>query len=385
MPFRYQRAIRRADGRVSDEDEAEVEDDDGLGINDRSLLLGESLTASYRIRGSARRRNISPESAVSLWSKLTFSWPYRLLRQGTRSGILNSGQAMQLPHDLKLIHVTNEFDVSEFVRPIPLYTGQSSTTRLDQAGLDTMKSLLSRILSVYGFKITMFGIFEFILAAATFAMPFLLSQLLQYMEGATKDIRIGFTWAGLIVGVSIIDGLVSVHLDYAKNRLSLSIRSVLMSAVYEKSTLISKSGLSGRTVGEILNLMSTDCDRVSGTIQNIHQLWSVPLRCIATLILLYYQIGYIFFIGLGFSIIMIFINQYIGNFIGRVNKDFMAAKDKRIRLVTDIIFSMKQIKMQAWESIFGQKINELRKNELNELRLIFRYFTDWSANQKPFT
>ena len=62
---------------------------------------------------------------------------------------------MQLPHDLKLIHVTNEFDVSEFVRPIPLYTGQSSTTRLDQAGLDTLKSLLSRILSVYGFKITL--------------------------------------------------------------------------------------------------------------------------------------------------------------------------------------------------------------------------------------
>ena len=294
-----------------------------------------------------------------------------------------SGQAMQLPHDLKLIHVTNEFDVSEFVRPIPLYTGQSSTTRLDQAGLDTLKSLLSRILSVYGFKITMFGIFEFILAGATFAMPFLLSQLLQYMEGATKDIRIGFTWAGLIVGVSIIDGLVSVHLDYAKNRLSLSIRSVLMSAVYEKSTLISKSGLSGRTVGEILNLMSTDCDRVSGTIQNIHQLWSVPLRCIATLILLYYQIGYIFFIGLGFSIIMIFINQYIGNFIGRVNKDFMAAKDKRIRLVTDIIFSMKQIKMQAWESIFGQKINELRKDELNQLRLVFEIHleSDWWTNK----
>ena len=107
-------------------------------------------------------------------------------------------------------------------------------------------------------------------------------------------------------------------------------------------------------------------------IQNIHQLWSVPLRCIATLILLYYQIGYIFFIGLGFSIIMIFINQYIGNFIGRVNKDFMAAKDKRIRLVTDIIFSMKQIKMQAWESIFGQKINELRKDELNQLRFVFK-------------
>ena len=80
---------------------------------------------------------------------------------------------------------------------------------------------------------------------------------------------------------------------------------------------------------------------------------------------------------------MIFINQYIGNFIGRVNKDFMAAKDKRIRLVTDIMFSMKQIKMQAWENIFGQKINELRKDELNQLRLVFKnmHFSDCSANR----
>ena len=54
-----------------------------------------------------------------------------------------------------------------------------------------------------------------------------------------------------------------------------------------------------------------------------------------------------------------------------------------ITLVTDIIFSMKQIKMQAWESIFGQKINELRKDELNQLRLVFEIHleSDWWTNK----
>ena len=52
FPFRYQRAIRRADGRVSDEDDAEAEDDDGLGINDRSLLLG--AAAAFTIGSFAK-------------------------------------------------------------------------------------------------------------------------------------------------------------------------------------------------------------------------------------------------------------------------------------------------------------------------------------------
>ena len=48
----------------------------------------------------------------------------------------------------------------------------------------------------------------------------------------------------------------------------------------------------------------------------------------------------------------------------------MAAKDARIRLLTDVIYSMKQVKMQAWELIFSQRIDRLRKTELNELKKV---------------
>ena len=93
---------------------------------------------------------------------------------------------MKLPKDLKVVSIINEFDVSDFVRPIPLYTGHSSTTRLDQTGLETMKSLGRRIMSIYGYRILIFGLFEFIQTAANFAMPLLLSALLHYMEGTAK-------------------------------------------------------------------------------------------------------------------------------------------------------------------------------------------------------
>ena len=363
LPFRYQRAIRRA-GRMSDEEE-DVASNDENDLTDRSLLLGESLTASYR--HSRRRRNLSPEEGISLWAALTFAWPKKLLRQGTRCGISTADQSMTLPKDLKVMYCINNFGVSDLVRPFPLYTRDSSTTQLDRAGLEELKLIWRKVLSVYGFRFFILGIFQVISLAANFSKPLVLSQLLMYMESDRKDPREGFTWAGIMICVALLEGMVSVHLDYQLQRLKLSIRSVLISSVYEKCTLVARHSFGERSLGEIITLMSTDCDRLAGSITNLHQLWSVPIQCIAVLVLLYFQIGYIFFIGLGFSIVMIFVNHAIGRFMGTVNKKFMAAKDCRLRLVSDLIYSMRLVKMQSWENMFKKKIGLLRAEEIKQL------------------
>jgi hypothetical protein len=152
LPHRYQRAIRR-DGRNSVDETNEEE-----GFEDRSLLLGESLTASY---SRTRRGTVSPEVGNTLWTALTLSWPLKMLRQGSRFGINSVEQAMILPRNLKTLFISNMFGVSELVRPVPLYTRSSSSTSLDESNLDEMKSLWKRIAKCYGFKFAFFGVFQF--------------------------------------------------------------------------------------------------------------------------------------------------------------------------------------------------------------------------------
>ena len=129
----------------------------------------------------------------------------------------------------------------------------------------------------------MFTRIELISVTAAFSKPLVLSQLLQYMEGDEKDASEGFTWAGIMIGVALLEGIVSVHLDYQLQRLKLSLRSVLISSVYEKCTLTARHNFGEKSLGEILTLMSTDCDRLAGSVTNLHQLWSVPLQCICVL------------------------------------------------------------------------------------------------------
>jgi ABC-type bacteriocin/lantibiotic exporter with double-glycine peptidase domain len=177
---------------------------------------------------------------------------------------------------------------------------------------------------------------------ANFAKPLTLSYLLVYMEGTVKDPATGFSYAGILIALSLFEGTLSVHLDYQLQRMKISLRSALVTAVYNKTILVARHRFEGKTIGEILNLMSTDCDRLANSVVNLHQLWCVPVQVALVLGLLYFQVGYVFGIGLGFSLVMIFVNHSIGKFIGQVNKQFMKAKDARIRLLSDIVYSISQ-------------------------------------------
>ena len=84
------------------------------------------------------------------------------------------------------------------------------------------------MISTYGFKMFILGVFQLISVAANFCKPLILSQLLSYMESDRTDPSEGFTWAGMMISVSLIEGLISVHLDYQLQRVKLSMRSVLV-------------------------------------------------------------------------------------------------------------------------------------------------------------
>ena len=51
--------------------------------------------------------------------------------------------------------------------------------------------------------------------------------------------------------------------------------------------------------GSVMNLMSTDCDRISNFCPSFHQFWSLPFQIAVALYLLYRQVGMLsFFFGL---------------------------------------------------------------------------------------
>ena len=83
--------------------------------------------------------------------------------------------------------------------------------------------------------------------------------------------------------------------------------------------------------------MSIDTDSLVNAFPSFHAFWSLPLQITVALYLLYTQVGISFIVGVLFILILIPINKYLSDFIGRVQTKLMYFKDKRVK-VNNLIF-----------------------------------------------
>ncbi|KAH8918812.1 P-loop containing nucleoside triphosphate hydrolase protein [Atractiella rhizophila] len=167
-------------------------------------------------------------------------------------------------------------------------------------------------------------------------------------------------------------------------RASIRTRAMIQTAVYYKSLL--KKDMSGSVAakatrddknkktnadtGRILNLMSSDAERVSSSQLMLPILYTAPLELIIATTLLYKLLGWSCFAGL---IVMPFASGAT-KLLGTKNKKLMevrnSVKDKRMTATNELIQSIRQIKWFGWETQWAEKVLKIRAEELS---LLLRY------------
>ena len=61
------------------------------------------------------------------------------------------------------------------------------------------------------------------------------------------------------------------------------------------------------------------------------------------------------------------INSFVGKKIGQYMREVMMAKDKRLKVVSEMLSSMKIVKLYVWEGFFKNWISEVRRAELDKI------------------
>ena len=74
-------------------------------------------------------------------------------------------------------------------------------------------------------------------------------------------------------------------------------------------------------------------------------------------------------IGLGAMLFLIPINGYITGKMRYITQRLMKHKDKRIKLMNEILSGIKVLKLYAWESSFDDQVMKLRNNEIKQLTI----------------
>ena len=89
---------------------------------------------------------------------------------------------------------------------------------------------------------------------------------------------------------------------------------------------------------------------------------------IIAMIMLWQQLGVATLAGLAFMIVLMPINFIIANKMKAIFMNVMKMKDKRVKLMNEILNGIKVFKLYSWETSFRQKVMKLREMEVKSIK-----------------
>ncbi|XP_043917025.1 ATP-binding cassette sub-family C member 10 [Protopterus annectens] len=343
---------------------------------------------------------IVAEDGEGWFSRIYYCWLNPLMMQGY-AGNLNSPQNVYLlPYRLRTKNVRRLFDscwqkCKEEKASVKVQHSSSRPTSTVNADLqngpnhiyssssevhqnlshqpqtaETDVRLFSVLHKAVGLRYYCLGILKLFGNLLAFAGPILLNLLVSFMESQSELLRWGILYAVGLFASSFVGAIVRNQFSYEVTKVVLAARAAVISAIYHKAVCVSSTTLSHFTVGEIVNFMSTDTDRLVNFFPSFHELWSLPFQFAVTLYLLYLQVGVAFLSGLALAILLVPLNKCIASYIVENNKEMLKHKDSRVKLMTEILSGMRVIKFYTWEQHFLGRVGDCRKKELNRLKAL---------------
>uniref|UniRef100_A0A182MB86 Uncharacterized protein n=1 Tax=Anopheles culicifacies TaxID=139723 RepID=A0A182MB86_9DIPT len=149
-------------------------------------------------------------------------------------------------------------------------------------------------------------------------------------------------------------------------QVGMKIRIGSCALIYRK--ILSLSNTTDGLSGTVINLMANDVSRFDYAVIFFHDLWKGPVELVIVAVLVYREIGPAGLIGIGFLLLFIPIQAWLGKKSAGYRMRAALATDERARLTNEIIHGIQIIKMYVWELPFEQMVRKLRHKELKALR-----------------
>ena len=323
--------------------------------------LGTAADGYESVSGGEEQSKECPEESANFWSLITFSW---------MNSIMVLGYKKPLTED-DLWDVNQE----DYARTVSEEFERVWSEERRRHG--SKPSLTRALFKAFGGPFSFAALFKLVQDGLQFTQPQLLNLLILFI-GSQQSGRgtnslpteIGFLLASSMLLCGIIQSIMLHQYFHMCIRSGMHVRAALVTAIYKKALRLSNQSRQQSTVGEIVNLMSVDAQRMMDLSSYLHLLWSSPVQIVLAMVSLYRLMGPSVFAGVGVMVLMVPVNAYLALRSRKLQKSQMKNKDTRMKLMDEILNGIKVIKLYAWEKAFVDRVAQVRKSELDTLKSI---------------
>uniref|UniRef100_A0AAR2KL59 ABC-type glutathione-S-conjugate transporter n=1 Tax=Pygocentrus nattereri TaxID=42514 RepID=A0AAR2KL59_PYGNA len=193
------------------------------------------------------------------------------------------------------------------------------------------------------------------------------SLLLGFVRDEDAPLWKGYLFAFTMFLLSCLQSLFNHQYMYACFTVGMRVKTAVMGLVYRKSLVISSAARRTCTVGEIVNLVSADTQKLMDFVVYFNAVWLAPIEIGLCLFFLWQHLGPSALAGIATVIFIFPLNGLIAKMRSKLQVQ-MKYMDGRIKLMNEILSGIKILKFYAWEKAFKERVLGYRENELKALK-----------------
>ncbi|KAF9585524.1 hypothetical protein BGW38_001959 [Lunasporangiospora selenospora] len=321
-------------------------------------------------RGSTRVQQLSRAQEfekANLFSQLTFHFFQPIVTLAARQRMLQPSDIVnQLPKD----HTTN----LGYSRVSSVWNRRLERFKASRHANDPKKgpSLLATIIITYRWSLIPVISLMSLIPFAEFLSPVLLAYLLDYVERSSTEeaqpLSIGLVLAFSIAGSYLISCFMHGYTLREIVYIGTEIKSALIAMVYRKALRLSPEARRKSSTGAIMNHMAVDAEIWDYAMDMLASWVLIPIQLSIAFYLLYGLLGWSFSAGVLTFIAMIPLQVWRASIYEGLEDRRLKSTDERVRVTSEVLSSIKIVKLYGWELPFKSKILAARMAELKVLK-----------------
>ncbi|KAI1286762.1 Multidrug resistance-associated protein 1 [Halotydeus destructor] len=301
-------------------------------------------------------KNLSPEWNASFLSRLLFTWFDGLIKTGYKRPLVMSDM----------------YDLSEEFNSVQVYKKFCK-----HWSYPVQSTILIPLLKTFWPRLLGASLLKLFSTVLTFVSPSVLDYFLVWLAN-DEPFWHGIFYAAIMFIAPFAQSLINSQYDYMMALSGMQMKTSVISALHRKALRMSPTAKGQFTTGQIVNLMSLDTQRIVGYVGQANTWWVAPLQITIAMYLLWQQLGVATIAGIVVMIILIPLNAYITTKWRKIQRALMLQKDKRSKLMNEIINGIRVLKMYAWETSFSDQVKNIRKDEIELLKTQTK-FMSWTT------
>lgn len=312
--------------------------------------LHEPLVAGEEEAGCVK---ITPYSEAGFFSLATLSWLNPLLSVGAKR-----------PLELRDVPLLAHKDRSKTSYKVL----NSNWERMKAENPRKQASLALAILGSFWKEAMVNAVFAGLNTLVSYVGPYMISYFVDYLSGNVTFPHEGYVLASVFFVAKLLETVTTRQWYLGVDILGMHVRSALTAMVYRKGLRLSSTARQSHTIGEIVNYMALDVQRVGDYSWYLHDIWMLPLQIVLAWAILYKNVGIASVATLVATIVSIAITIPLAKMQEEYQDNLMAAKDDRMRTTSECLRNMRILKLQAWEDRYRLKLEDMRNMEFSWLR-----------------